>query len=444
MRIQRFEWGADAEATGAGIRARMSSGYRQIDLAEIEDAVATGGDRALAELTARYDATELRWEKGQLLDGQGRPWHMEVPRQAQEEALRGLDEELRVALETAVANVGAVAEAQVSNAPVSLRLPQGQQVTVREVPVAAAGIYAPGGLAAYPSSLIMGAVPARVAGVRRVVVCTPPGPDGRLPRAVLAAAALCRVDELYAVGGAQAIFAMARGTETIGRVDVIAGPGSARVQEAKRRVFGEVGIDSIAGPSELMVIADREARPEWLALDLCAQAEHGGEGLLLVASPDDELLSRIEEAVLEAAGQRPGLADALLGLVRVPGMEEAVALSEAVAPEHLQLDCRDAGTLAGRITTAGCVFTGSFGATAFGDYIAGSNHVLPTDGAGRFCGPLGPSVFRRRISNVEIDADAAALLAPLVDRLSREEGLPVHGESARARLEPRQEAGPAD
>ena len=438
MRARRFEWkrGGGAIAIAEQARTWALATALALDLSEIEEAVARDGDLALAELTARYDATGLRREAGGWRDPDGRQWKMLVPRETQEEALAKIDAELRQALALAIANVRAVAEAQVSAAPAEVQLPQGQKVTMREVAVGAAGIYAPGGGASYPSSVIMGSVPARVAGVQRVVVCTPPGPDGRLPDAVLAAAALCDVDELYAVGGAQAIFALARGTETIAPVDVIAGPGSARVQEAKRQVFGEVGIDSIAGPSELMVIADQGSDAEWIALDLCAQAEHGSEGLLLVASPDQSALERIEKAALGAATSRPGVSDAPLALVAVADIDQAVELAEAVAPEHLQLDCDGAQDLLGRFSTPGCIFAGRYGATAFGDYVAGSNHVLPTGGAGRFSGPLGPSVFRRRISNVEVDAAAAAALAPHVDRLAREEGLPVHGESALARSRP--------
>lgn len=446
MRLRRFGW-ADRGLDAASEIAREARAWAvetalPLDLSEIEAAVAEAGDAALVELTARFDATELRREEPaddrdrqtRWIGADGETWQLRVPVERQERALTGLDGELRKALDLAIANIRTVAEAQMSVEPAVVDLPQGQRVTIREVPVGAAGIYAPGGGAAYPSSLIMGAIPARVAGVGRVVVCTPPGADGRLPEAVLAAAALCEVDELYAVGGAQAVFALARGTETIAPVDVIAGPGSARVQEAKRQVFGEVGIDSIAGPSELMVIADSGSDTEWLALDLCAQAEHGSEGLLLVAAEDAAVLDSIAATVERLAAERPGVTEAPLAMVQVPGVAEAVALAQAVAPEHLQLDLEaGAEELLGRLTTPGCIFIGRHGATAFGDYAAGSNHVLPTGGAGRFVGPLGPSIFRRRVSNVEIDAAAAAALAPHVDRLAREEGLPVHGESALAR-----------
>jgi histidinol dehydrogenase len=274
----------------------------------------------------------------------------------------------------------------------------------------------------------MCAIPARVAGVERIALASPPGEDGRPHPLVLAAAALCEIDEIYAMGGAQAIFALAYGTETIAAVDVVAGPGNAWVREAKRAVYGQVGIDSLAGPSELMVVAGHDTDPGWAALDLCAQAEHGADSPLVAVA--------VEESVLEAvasAAERPGVAEAQLALVQVPDLSDAIDLANAYAPEHLELLEADAALLADRVTTAGCVFAGRHGATAFGDYVAGSNHVLPTGGAGRFSGPLGPSAFRRPIATVEIGAGAAAALAPHVDALARAEGFPVHAESAMIR-----------
>jgi histidinol dehydrogenase len=279
----------------------------------------------------------------------------------------------------------------------------------------------------------MCAIPAQVAGVQRVALASPPGPDGRVHQFVLAAAALCEVEEIYAMGGAQAIFALAHGTETIDPVDVIAGPGNAWVREAKRAVYGTVGIDSLAGPSELMVIAGHDTDPEWAALDLCAQGEHGPESPLVVAAVEEQVLDSIAAAAEAAATSRPSVADAPLALVQVHDTEAAIDLANAYAPEHLELLETDAALLAERVRTAGCVFVGRHGATAFGDYLAGSNHVLPTGGAGRYTGPLGPGAFRRRISNVEIDGSAAGELAPHVDALARAEGFPVHGESAMIR-----------
>nr|MBA2523666.1 histidinol dehydrogenase [Solirubrobacterales bacterium] len=226
--------------------------------------------------------------------------------------------------------------------------------------------------------------------------------------------------------------ALAYGTETVAAVDVIAGPGGPWVQEAKLQVSRVVGIDGYAGPSELMVVGDENANAEWAALDLCAQAEHGADGVLVAAGPQD-LLAAIAVGVERIAAGRPSVQDACIALVEVASPEVGLALAEALAPEHLQLDCAGAAELAEAVTSAGCVFVGARSGAAFGDYAAGSNHVLPTGGSGRFRGPLGPGTFRRRLSRVEIGADAAAALAPAVDVFARAEGFPVHGESARVR-----------
>jgi histidinol dehydrogenase len=420
---RRFEW-AGAERTASAVRGwAESESLEEIDasIVQIEKEVRERGDAAVRDLTARFDETAKA------------PDSLRVDPGSTVAALSALDPRLRKSLELAAANVSAVAEAQVDSDVHSVELPQGQTVTVREEPVGVAGIYAPGGRAAYPSSVLMGAIPARVAGVKRVVLASPPRPGGKLDPVILAAAALCEVDEVYAMGGAQAVFALAHGTETVNRVDVIAGPGNTWVQEAKRRVYGFVGLDSYAGPSELMVVAGDDTDLEWAALDLCAQAEHGESSPLLVAAVEEAVLEDIASAAKRAARERPGVADAPLALVAVPDLLDAIDLANAFAPEHLELFAEDAATLADRVTTAGCVFVGRYGATAFGDYVAGSNHILPTLGAGRFSGPLGPGVFRRKISTVEVSAAAAAKLAPHADILARAEGFPVHGESAMIR-----------
>jgi histidinol dehydrogenase len=281
----------------------------------------------------------------------------------------------------------------------------------------------------------MCAIPARVAGVRRLVLATPPGPDGSINPLVLAAASLAEVDEIYAIGGAQAIFALAYGSDSVEPVDAIAGPGNAWVREAKRMVSGEVAIDSPAGPSELMLVADRSTNLEWAALDLCAQAEHGGDGPLIAAAVEEDVLAGLRQEVERISSTRDGVDSVPLALVPVHSLSDAIDLANAFAPEHLELMVENAAALAERVTTAGCVFIGPHSATAFGDYVAGSNHVLPTGGAGRFSGPLGPGTFRRKISTVEVPAEAAAKLAPHVDRIARAEGFPVHGESAMIRTE---------
>lgn len=422
MRTRRFEW-EGAAGTAAAIRAWASAEAPAVDVGPIEREVREGGDGALRRLTERFDATEAPLAA------------LVLEQEDFAGALASLDPGLRESLEVAAANVRTVAKAQLGAASREISLPQGQTVTVGEAAVGSAGIYAPGGKATYPSSVLMGCIPARVAGVGGVYLATPPRPDGRIDPLVLAAAELCEVDRVYAMGGAQAIFALAYGTESVSPVDVIAGPGNRWVTEAKRSVYGQVGIDSLAGPSELMLIVDGETDPEWAALDLCAQAEHGGGGLLLVVAREDSVLDAVLAATERLAAER-GIADAPLALLRAPDDALAAAdLANALAPEHLQLLAREAIARADMMRTAGCVFVGSYSATAFGDYVAGSNHILPTGGAGRFSGPLNPRTFRRATAKVEVPVGAAAKLAPHVDTLARAEGLPVHGESAMIRAE---------
>ena len=323
MRSRRFEW-TGAEGTAQALRAWGAEAAPEVDVAPIEREVREEGDAAVLRLTSRFDAPGA--DLGSL----------RVSPADAAAALAALDSDLRRSMEVAAANIRAVAEAQLG-AERKVELPAGQKVTLREVAVSAAGIYSPGGRAAYPSSVLMCAIPAQVAGVERVALASPPGPDGHPHPLALAAAALCEVEEIYAMGGAQAIFALAYGTETIAPVDVIAGPGNAWVREAKRAVYGTVGIDSLAGPSELMVIAGHDTDPEWVALDLCAQAEHGPESPLVVAAVEEQVLDAIAEAAEAAAVTRPSVADAPLALVQVRDAEAAIDLANAYAPEHLEL-----------------------------------------------------------------------------------------------------------
>jgi histidinol dehydrogenase len=424
----RFAWeGADATARDvrdwAFTEVFEEHRHREIfdGVREIAGRVFDERDTALLELTRQYDGVALT------------PEQLKVNPRDAEEALRRLDSPQREAMEFAAANIRQVAEAQIPAMTPAVELPQGQTVSVRDIAVSAAGIYVPGGRAIYPSTVLMCVIPAQVAGVKRIVLVSPPGDSGRPSDPILAAAAFCGIDEIYAVGGAQAIFGLAYGTDTVPRVDVIVGPGNSWVQEAKRQAFGEVGIESFAGPSELMVIAGHDADPEWIALDLCAQAEHGSDSPLVVTSVEEHTLDAIENAVASAAESRVTVTNAPLALVQVPDADAAIDFANSYAPEHLELVEEDAALLADKVTTAGCVFVGRYGATAFGDYVAGSNHVLPTSGAGHFSGPLGPDVFRRKIATVEVTADAAAKLAPHVKTIAEAEGFPVHGESAMIR-----------
>jgi histidinol dehydrogenase len=327
-------------------------------------------------------------------------------------ALDALDPAVRAGLKLAAANVRAVAEAGI-DPEADVALPDGQTVRLREVPVRRAAVYAPGGRHPYPSSVVMGAVTARAAGVEEVVVAAPGHP------VILAAAALCGVDEVYRMGGAQAIAALAHGTETIRPVDVIVGPGSLWVQEAKRQVSGIVGIDGFAGPSDLTIIASTGADPEPLRLDLMAQAEHGEGSLVVAVSDDDALLDALEVSVA----------------VRAADLEAALAFAEALAPEHLQLAGEAAEALAPRVRSAGCLFVGIESGTAFGDYVAGSNHTLPTDGAARFASGLSARHFRRRMAEVRVGA-AAAALGRAGAPIARAEGFEHHAASMEIRENP--------
>jgi histidinol dehydrogenase len=423
MRVERADWdGSDATGFADRLRALAPDlGEVTAEVERIVDRVRSGGDAGLREVAQGLGETV--------------PESFRVDPEAVAAAPGLLEPQVREAMRVAERNIEAVARAELEarTRPATAELPEGHRVEVREEPVATAGVYAPGGRAAYPSSVLMCCVPARVAGVARTYVASPPGAAGRPNATVLAACAISGVHDVYAVGGAQAIAALAFGTETIDPVDLIAGPGNRYVTEAKRLVWGQVGIDGIAGPSELMVVADGTANPHWIALDLCAQGEHGDDSPLIVASPDIALLNRIAELVSELAPERPSVAEAPLALVATRGLEAALTLADAVAPEHLELAFQGADENAARARIAGCVFVGAGGAAAFGDYAAGSNHVLPTGGAARFGGPLGPGTFRRRTSVVTLPGGSASALASHVGALARAEGFPVHGESAEAR-----------
>jgi histidinol dehydrogenase len=420
MKVARIEWdGNDA----AGLAARLRES--QPDLGEASDVVAAiidevdrDGDEALFRLEERLGGT--------------RPEAIRVP-DSEAATASGLGD-VREALEIAAANIRAVAEAEVANdGDAGVDLPAGQTVGLSSVPVGSAGAYAPGGAGSYPSTVLMCCIPAKAAGVGRIAVVSPPRADGRPNELVLTACAVAGVDEIYSIGGAQAIAALALGTESVEPVDLIVGPGNRYVQEAKRQLYGKVGIDGIAGPSELMAIVGDNANPDWAALDLCAQAEHGGDGLLLAIAVESAILDRIEERVLEVWRARGNDSEPAVSLIDVPDTAAGVTLAQALAPEHLELLTEDADVLAAAVTTAGCVFTGETSATAFGDFAAGSNHVLPTGGAGRFQGPLGPDVFRRRMARVKMTQDSARELAPTVATLARAEGFPIHAESGEAR-----------
>ena len=417
MTVERFrvgegEAGAPAAAAEA-LRALTPAGVSVSGtVSEIVASVRTRGEQALLEYVERFDgmtspAASLRVSPEEL-----------------QAALDQLDPAVRAGLEIAIANVRAVAEAGLAEDR-EVALPQGQSVTIREVPVRRAAIYTPGGRNPYPSTVVMGVVTARAAGVDEVVVCAPGGHP-----VILAACALCGADEVWRMGGAHAVAAFAYGTDSVARVDVIAGPGSLYVQEAKRQVSGDVGIDGFAGPSDLLVLASGDADAALVAADLLAQAEHG-TGTIAALVTDDAALA--DDVAARLAAEPEG--DAATAVVLASSIAEGLAVSEAFAPEHLELVGAGAEAVVDQVRAAGCVFVGRESGTAFGDYVAGSNHTLPTGGAARFTSGLSTRQFRRRMSVVRI-AGAADALARAGVPIAEAEGFTRHAESMRVRENP--------
>ncbi|PZR83302.1 MAG: histidinol dehydrogenase [Hyphomicrobiales bacterium] len=320
--------------------------------------------------------------------------------------------------------------------------PLGVELGWRWLPVEAAGIYVPGGTASYPSTVLMTAAPAKVAGVNRIVM-TVPAPEGRINPLVFAAAKLAGVDEIYRVGGAQAIAALAYGTQTIAPVVKIAGPGNAYVAAAKRRVFGTVGIDMIAGPSEVLIIADGSADPEWIAADLLAQAEHDTAAQPILITGDESLANAVEAAVARqlTSLSREKIAAASWrdfgAIILVSSLEESIALADRLAPEHLEIMTADAEALGRKIRNAGAIFLGAYTPEAIGDYVGGSNHVLPTARSARFSSGLSVLEFLKRTSILKCGADSLARLGPAAIALGRAEGLDAHARSVALRIDHR-------
>ncbi|MCW3056255.1 MAG: histidinol dehydrogenase [Solirubrobacterales bacterium] len=393
------------------------------EVREIVDTVRREGEGAVLDYTRRLD----------LAGGEPRP--LLVAPEELDEALKLMPLELVAGLQVAIANVALVAQ-PAAGEDVALDLPQGQRIVLRELPVASAAVYVPGGRAPYPSTVVMGVVTARSAGVMDVAVCAPPSVDGQIDPLILGTCRLCGVERVYRMGGAQAIAALAYGTATVQPVDVIVGPGNLYVQEAKHQLSASVGIDGFAGPSDLLVLlgADATEREVSLAaLDMLAQAEHGDGSLVAALSPSPEVCDALA-AMLEAlVVERPTVGEAAFAIAGAASAREAVLLANAFAPEHLQLIGAELEALAPMVSSAGCLFVGAESATAFGDYVAGSNHILPTAGAARFASTLSPRVFRRRMAEVRIGA-AAERLAAAGAPIARAEGFEVHAESMEARV----------
>jgi histidinol dehydrogenase len=418
VRAERFALGEDPAQLVRRVRA----------LAPAAESVAKAVAAIVADVAQRGDAAVR--EYSQRFDGASAEAPLRVGKDELDAALEDLDEDVRAGLETAVANVAEVAWAGVSeDREVVLR--EGHRVLLREVPVRRAAVYVPGGRAPYPSTVVMGVVTARAAGVEEIVVCTPPEPDPVL----LAACALCGVGEVYRIGGAQAIAALACGTQSVPPVDVIVGPGNLFVQEAKRLLSDRVGIDGFAGPSDLLVLFDATdpGSIRLIALDLLAQGEHGPESLVLAVAADAAPLDALAAELEQLAPLWPNSDPAACVLVEAGSLDAALAFAERYAPEHLELVGPGAEALAPRVRSAGCLFVGWPGATAFGDYVAGSNHILPTGGSARFASSLSTRHFRRGMAEVRIGAEAAEALARAGAPIAQAEGFAAHAESMTAR-----------
>jgi len=427
VRLERIDASAFAELGAEAVAARLRDlvpGAASVadDVSAIIAAVQDEGDAAVSRYTRMFDAP----------DAPERP--LLVTQEELDTAITQLPLELVAGLQVAIANVALVSEGGI-HSDGAVTLPQGQRIALREVPVASAAVYVPAGRAPYPSTVVMGVVCARSAGVVEVCVCAPPGPEGEIDPVILGTCRLCGVERVYRMGGAQAIAALACGTATVQPVEVIVGPGNLYVQEAKHQLSRIVGIDGFAGPSDLMVALAGDAGPRELrlaALDMLAQAEHGEASLVLAASPSEQVCGALAAELERLVLDRPTVTDAAFGIVAVPGPREAIALANALAPEHLQLIGNELEQLSPLVRSAGCLFIGSDSGTAFGDYVAGSNHVLPTAGAARFASGLSPRHFRRTMTEVRIGG-AAPKLAAAAAPIARAEGFEVHAESMEAR-----------
>lgn len=396
-------------------------------VADILADVRRRGDAAILEYTRRFDnhpATSIS--------------DLEVTAARRQAALAAIPPEQRTALETAAVRVREYHERQKTESW-QYRDKDGTLLGQQVTPLDHVGIYVPGGRAAYPSSVLMNAIPAKVAGVGQIVM-TVPAPNGELNEMVLAAAAIAGVDRVFTVGGAQAVSALAFGTGTIPRVDKIVGPGNAYVAEAKRQVYGQVDIDMIAGPSEVLVLCDGNTDPDWVAMDLFAQAEHGPDSQSLLVTWASGYAAKVNAAIERLIGtmeRRDNILRSLQdrgALITVRGVDEAIELANRIAPEHLELSVENPLELAPRIRHAGAIFLGRYTAEVVGDYCAGPNHVLPTSGTARFSSPLGVYDFQKRTSLIMCPPEAAARLGRVASTLARSEGLLAHALSAEYRI----------
>ncbi len=430
LAVQRLDSSASdfyAQLDGLLAWEQVTDSQVEQTVRDIIAAVQNRGDEALLEYTQRFD----RLQAGTVAE-------LEIHQDSLQQALNGIPAQQREALERAANRVRAYAEHQKLESW-SYTEADGTLLGQQIVPLDRAGLYVPGGKAAYPSSVLMNAIPAKVAGVSELVMVVPT-PDGVRNDLVLAAAAIAGVDRVFCIGGAQAVAALAFGTGTIPAVDKIVGPGNIYVATAKRMVFGKVGIDMIAGPSEILVVCDGQTDPDWIAMDLFSQAEHDEDAQAILVSPDAEFLQRVADSISRQLPQmeRADIIQASLAargaLVQVRDLDEAVEVANYVAPEHLELSVADPQAMAASIRHAGAIFLGRYTAEALGDYCAGPNHVLPTSRTARFSSPLGVYDFQKRSSLIQCSAAGAADLGQTAAQLARGEGLTAHAQSAEYRI----------
>ena len=419
----------DFDAQFAALVAVDTAGDREIDrvAAAIVDDVKARGDAALLEYTNRFDRLQAQSVTA-----------LEIGAAEMQAALDALPVEQRVALETAARRIRAYHEHQVAKSW-SVTEEDGTELGQRVSALDNVGLYVPGGRAAYPSSLLMNALPAQVAGVANLVMVVPT-PEGARNPLVLAAAALAGVSRAFAIGGAQAISALAYGTKTVPAVDKIVGPGNAYVAAAKRRVFGVVGIDMIAGPSEILVICDGRTDPDWIAMDLFSQAEHDEMAQAILLTPDPAFIERVQASIARLLPSMPRRAiierslAARGALIRTRDLDEACAIADRVAPEHLEISTDEPERWAAKIRHAGALFLGRYTSEALGDYCAGPNHVLPTARTARFSSPLGVYDFQKRTSMLRVSQAGARTLGRIAATLAQGEQLPAHAASAEYRV----------
>ncbi|PQD93696.1 histidinol dehydrogenase [Pradoshia eiseniae] len=420
MEIKSLQSGLSLKRTVDGGTDAQREAVRKI----LQD-VAAEGDRALIRYTEKFDQVALS--------------SLKVTKEEIEESLERLPEGMIKIMEEAAGNIRSYHEKQKQNSWVDLAA-SGTMLGQKRTPLDSVGIYVPGGTAAYPSSVLMNAIPAHVAGVERIVMVSPPGKDGKLPASVLAAASIAGVTDIYKVGGAQAIGALAYGTETIAKVDKITGPGNIYVALAKREVYGDVDIDMIAGPSEIAVLADETADARYVAADLLSQAEHDARACSVLVTTSRELAEQVKAEVemqLESLPRKEIAASAweeFGGIYVAETMEEAVAAINELSPEHLEIQTKDAMNVTGAIKHAGAIFIGAYSSEPVGDYFAGPNHVLPTNGTARFSSPLNVDDFQKKTSLIMYSKEDMERNAAKIAAFARLEGLEAHARAVEARL----------